>query len=63
MSDATREIPNVTDRRLACLNYVKLFSNLSWRASFYGNWDNQPPAGLFRERLRQPLGAELDLWH
>lgn len=23
--------------------YVKLFSNLSWNFSFYGNWDNQPP--------------------
>jgi Protein of unknown function, DUF481 len=26
--------------------YVKLFSNLSWNVSFYGNWDNQPPAGF-----------------
>lgn len=26
--------------------YVKLISNLSWNFSFYGNWDNQPPAGL-----------------
>jgi Protein of unknown function, DUF481 len=26
--------------------YVKLFSNLKWNASFYGNWDNRPPAGL-----------------
>lgn len=26
--------------------YVKLFSNLTWNASFYGNWDNRPPAGL-----------------
>jgi len=23
--------------------YVKLFSNLKWNLSFYGNWDNQPP--------------------
>ncbi len=23
--------------------YVKLFSNLTWNASFYGNWDNHPP--------------------
>jgi hypothetical protein len=23
--------------------YVKLFSNLKWNVSFYGNWDNQPP--------------------
>ena len=26
--------------------YVKLFSNLKWNVSFYGNWDNRPPAGL-----------------
>jgi hypothetical protein len=26
--------------------YVKLFSNLSWNISFYGNWDNQPPPGF-----------------
>ena len=26
--------------------YVKLFSNLKWNVSFYGNWDNQPPAGF-----------------
>jgi hypothetical protein len=24
--------------------YVKLFSNLKWNISFYGNWDSQPPA-------------------
>jgi Protein of unknown function, DUF481 len=24
--------------------YVKLFSHLTWNVSFYGNWDNQPPA-------------------
>jgi hypothetical protein len=24
--------------------YIKLFSNLSWNLSFYGNWDNRPPA-------------------
>jgi hypothetical protein len=24
--------------------YVKLFSDLSWNVSFYGNWDNQPPS-------------------
>jgi hypothetical protein len=22
---------------------VKLFSNLKWNVSFYGNWDNRPP--------------------
>lgn len=26
--------------------YVKLFSNLSWNLSFYGNWDSRPPAGF-----------------
>jgi hypothetical protein len=26
--------------------YLKLFSNLSWNTSFYGSWDNRPPAGL-----------------
>ncbi len=26
--------------------YIKLFGNLSWNISFYGNWDNRPPAGL-----------------
>ena len=24
--------------------YVKLFSNLKWNISFYGNWDNRPPS-------------------
>lgn len=23
--------------------YLKLFSNLNWNLSFYGNWDNRPP--------------------
>jgi hypothetical protein len=26
--------------------YVKLIGNLSWNLSFYGNWDNRPPAGF-----------------
>lgn len=26
--------------------YVKLFSNLKWNVSLYGNWDNQPPPGF-----------------
>jgi len=26
--------------------YVKLWSKLSWNFSFYGNWDNRPPAGF-----------------
>ena len=43
--------------------YIKLFSNLSWNVSFYGNWDNQPPPGFSRKRLWQQFGAELDIWH
>lgn len=26
--------------------YMKLFRNLKWNISFYGNWDNRPPAGF-----------------
>jgi Protein of unknown function, DUF481 len=26
--------------------YIKIFSNLKWNISFYGNWDNQPPLNL-----------------
>ncbi|HXW93543.1 MAG TPA: DUF481 domain-containing protein [Terriglobales bacterium] len=26
--------------------YLKLFNNLSWNISFYGNWDNRPPPGF-----------------
>jgi putative salt-induced outer membrane protein YdiY len=26
--------------------YVKIFSNLKWNVTFYGNWDNRPPPGL-----------------
>jgi hypothetical protein len=26
--------------------YVKIFSDLKWNMSFYGNWDNQPPPGF-----------------
>jgi hypothetical protein len=26
--------------------YVKLWSNLTWNISFYGNWDNRPPLGF-----------------
>ena len=26
--------------------YVKLFSDLKWNISFYGNWDNRPPSGF-----------------
>ena len=26
--------------------YIKIIGNLKWNVSFYGNWDNQPPAHL-----------------
>jgi hypothetical protein len=26
--------------------YIKIFSNLKWNMSFYGNWDNRPPPGF-----------------
>jgi len=26
--------------------YLKLFSDLNWNVSFYGNWDNNPPGNL-----------------
>ena len=26
--------------------YLKIKGNLSWNVSFYGSWDNRPPAGL-----------------
>ena len=26
--------------------YIKIISDLKWNISFYGNWDNQPPAGV-----------------
>jgi hypothetical protein len=26
--------------------YIKLFSNLTWNISFYGNWDTRPPANF-----------------
>jgi len=26
--------------------YVKLWSNLNWNISVYGNWDNRPPPGF-----------------
>jgi len=42
--------------------YVKLFSNLKWNVSFYGNWDNRPPQGFASSDLRNQLRAELELW-
>lgn len=26
--------------------YIKIIGDLKWNISFYGNWDNQPPAGF-----------------
>ena len=26
--------------------YIKIFGNLKWNVSFYGNWDNHPPYGV-----------------
>jgi hypothetical protein len=41
-------LPSVTDSGRVHFNlntsyYVKLWSNLTWNISFYGNWDNRPP--------------------
>lgn len=44
-------LPSITDpgRFYFKLNqsyYIKLFRDLSWNISFYGNWDTRPPTGL-----------------
>jgi hypothetical protein len=44
-------LPSVTDSGRVHFNlnttyYVKLWSNLTWNISFYGNWDNRPPPTL-----------------
>jgi len=31
---------------LSTTYYVKLWRNLTWNISFYGNWDNRPPPGF-----------------
>jgi hypothetical protein len=43
--------PSVSDRGRVRFNtdatyYVKIISNLKWNVSFYGSWDNRPPAGF-----------------
>jgi hypothetical protein len=48
--DATL-LPVLTDAGRVRFNatssfYLKVLGNLSWNVSFYGNWDNRPPAGL-----------------
>ncbi len=44
-------LPAVTDPGRIRFNtnatyYVKLFSDLKWNVSFYGNWDSRPPLGF-----------------
>jgi Protein of unknown function, DUF481 len=46
---ATTVVPafNTPGRVYTALNatyWIKFWSNLTWNVSFYGNWDNQPPA-------------------
>ena len=36
--------------------YIKVFSNLTWNISFYGNWDNQPPANFSGSDYGTSLG-------
>ena len=36
--------------------YLKLFSNLSWNLSFYGNWDTEPPANFSGSDYGYSLG-------
>ena len=36
--------------------YIKITGNLSWNISFYGNWDNQPPANLPGSNYGTSLG-------
>ena len=36
--------------------YIKMFSDLTWNISFYGNWDNQPPPGFAASDYGTSLG-------
>ncbi len=36
--------------------YVKLFKNLNWNISFYGNWDTRPPLGFSGSDYGTSLG-------
>jgi len=38
--------PGRVHTNLNATYYIKLWKNLSWNFSFYGNWDNQPPQGF-----------------
>jgi hypothetical protein len=47
--DTYRPRHAVLTERLLFINtnatyYIKITGDLSWNVSFYGNWDNQPPA-------------------
>jgi hypothetical protein len=50
--DATAAmLPALTDPGRVRFNanasyYIKIFSDLKWNVSFYGNWDTRPPPGL-----------------
>lgn len=50
--DATAALlPALTDPGRVRFNanasyYIKIFSDLKWNVSFYGNWDSRPPPGL-----------------
>lgn len=38
--------PGRVHSNLNAAYYLKIWSNLTWNLSFYGNWDNQPPFGV-----------------
>ena len=38
--------------------YLKLFKNLSWNLSFYGNWDTRPPANFSGSDYGYSLGMK-----
>ena len=51
LSATTTVVPAFSDPGRVFTNanisyYLKLFSNLSWNLSFYGNWDTNPPGTL-----------------
>jgi hypothetical protein len=54
-------LPSITEpgRVFLKLNqsyYVKLYRDLSWNISFYGNWDNRPPGGLIGSDYGTSMG-------
>jgi hypothetical protein len=51
LSATARLFPDLTEPGRVQFNanttyYVKLIGDLKWNVSFYGNWDNRPPAGF-----------------